>query len=185
MKHISFPFRIPKIYRQKEGGFTLVELMVAIAISGMIITVVATMVVQIVAVSAIGDNTVTAAGQVENAFTFVVRDVQMSRSIVDPETYEDSEWLVLEWLWGEDEHRVAYEIEGDRLYRNHTINGSDEERMLVAQYIDEDLCSWEPPDEESEAMKITIVATVGGYQTATEPRIVEVTSRITSVVTGE
>lgn len=97
----------------------------------------------------------------------------MYQKIIEPDELEEPRQLVFEWTWGEDEHRIAYEIEvdTDELYRNHTLFGSPEEkRVRVAQFIDADLIDWKVSFEESggQTVKITVAASVGGYKMAGE-----------------
>jgi hypothetical protein len=169
--------RIPKICRQGECGFMLMELMIAIVITGIIIIGVSTLIFQVLAVNAMSSNTLTVTKQVESALHHLNRDVQMSENITGTET----EWLVLEWAWDDGNHRVAYEIEGDRLFRSHTISGSLESRSLVAQYIDTDLMNWEliTAETAAESANITVAASVGGYEPATAIRTIQVLSRVT------
>ena len=153
------------------------ELLIAITITGIILIGISTMIFQVLTVKAMSANTVTVTKQVENALHHLIRDVQMSQNIGETET----EWLVLEWTWDDGDHRVAYEIEADRLYRNHTISGSPEARTLVAQYIDTGLINWELLGEEpaDEIVKITVAASVGGYKPASETRTIQVVPRVT------
>lgn len=165
--------RIPKIYRQNEGGFMVVELLVALVITGIVIIGISTMIFQVLTVKAMSANTITVTKQVESALHHLIRDVQMSQNISQTET----EWLVLEWTWDDGYHRVAYEIEADKLYRNHTISGLPETRSLVAQYIDTGLVDWTLMGEES--VNITVAASIGGYKPASETRTIQVAQRVT------
>lgn len=169
--------RIPKIFRQNEDGFMAMELLIAMVITSIIIIGVSTMIFQILTVKAMSANTVAVTKQVESALHHLIRDVQMSQNIGKTET----EWLVLEWTWDDGDHRVAYEIEADKLYRNHTLSGSPGDRTLVAQYIDTSLINWELAGEEftEESVNITIAASIGGYKPASETRTIQVVSRVT------
>ena len=183
-----------KIFRQKEEGASLIELLVAIAISGVLIGGIATAVMQVMIVKAMSANMVTATKQVENAFHYLIKDVQMSQNITAPEELEEPEWLEFTWYWADEDapyHWVDYEIEEDKLYRHETaFKLEDDElvlvrelRIRVAQYIDTDLLHWELSGQgtDEENLEITIAATVGGYRSATETRVIAVAPRRTPV----
>jgi len=205
MKRISRIFS--RIYLKNESGFTLIELMLAILITGILVTGIATAILQVMAVKALSSNILTASTQVENVYHYLIRDIQMCQNVT---AEEEGSLIVLRWSWPEMDpyHRVDYQLDEDTgdLYRIHRIYENDgttlasETRLRVARFIDADpdltkcivypelCCFVDPRDEEEctecpesdeqQSVEITISASIGGYKGRTETRVIEVTPRL-------
>jgi len=156
-----------KRLESSQRGIGLVELIIAIAITG-IIGAAATMALhQVLTVPTISNNQNTAINQVRNAVHWISRDVQMAQSVnatgsLDP-------FLILGWTdWEGHVHEATYMLEdvSKELRRNY-----DGAQMLIAQYIDTDKsnCQW-----DGKVLTVTITATVGGK---TETRTFKVKPR--------
>ena len=78
-------FRIRKILRNQKG-FTLVEVLIAIAITAAIGAGLAMAVFEVIQVNAMSNNRMEAIKQVENAFHYIIRDAQMTSPHIDPPT---------------------------------------------------------------------------------------------------
>ncbi len=138
-----------------ERGFTLVELLVSVAIMSLI-TLGATMsTFQIINVTRQSNDRVVAVRQVQNAGYWISRDTQMAEAVVVDDDPETPEFLTLNWTkWDYDKkenseyHEVTYSFQdspggvGKLLWREQSVKVGDGEpeiqENLVAEYIDYD-----------------------------------------------
>jgi len=140
---MKFP-RLSLIHKGQKG-FTLIELMIAIAISGLIAGSVTMTIFQIVDSSGRTSNHMTAVRQVQSAGYWVSRDAQMAQQA--PVIVEDSgelESITLNWTdWDGNVYQVAYTLEDmsggglKELQRVQDENGVTE-TTTVAEFIDPD-----------------------------------------------
>ena len=169
---------------KNQLGFTLIELMLAIAISGVITGAVTTTIFQVVTGSLRTNNHMTMVRQVQNAGYWVSHDVQMAQNVaLADESVDDPDGtrfpLTLSWTeWGSNEvHQVVYSLLADNKFqRSHSINGTTE-ASIIAEFIDPD-----PEKTKCEftngALTFTVTATVGsGLQGQSETRIYEIVPR--------
>ena len=150
---------IPTSPRRSQRGFSLIELLVVLALSG-IIGAAATMTIhQVMTCPAIANNQNTAINQVRNAVYWISRDAQMAATVsVSP----DVELLEVTWEnWDQTESHIStYNLTGPpgglkELRRTFDYG----QPMLVAQYIDPNKtsCAW---DETAGVLTITITANI-------------------------
>jgi prepilin-type N-terminal cleavage/methylation domain-containing protein len=122
---------------RNQRGFTLVELLVAIAITGIIGSTAAMSVQQVIMGTTLSNDKNTAINNVRNAGYWISRDVQMAQ----PSKIKDSdelganelanELLYLGWQeWGGSPHTVNYTLQDGELWRDY-----DGGKTLIAQYI--------------------------------------------------
>ncbi len=120
--------------RTDQSGFTLVEFLVAIAITGMIAVVLTASIVQVVQGSGKTSAQLTALYDVENAARYISRDVRMARDTNAGASPRDN--ITLEWTdWydvANQDHECEYYLSGGELKREY--NG---DTTTVAQYISE------------------------------------------------
>ena len=170
------------LIHKNQRGFTLTELVIAIAISGIIAGTATGTIFQVFSGSTRSNNHMVAVRQVQNAGYWVSRDTQMAQSMMfdDPATTDVTEFLTLSWTeWDtSDVHRVAYTLEDisgselKNLRRSHSINGVDSESAVIAQFIDPANTNC---DEDADGtLLFTVTATV---QEQSETRVYEVISR--------
>ena len=159
-----------RLFHKNQMGFTLVELMLAIAITGVITGGITMTIFQVFDANVRTSNHMTAVRQVQNAGYWVSRDAQMAQDIVtgdDPATPGVTEFLTLTWTdYNGDGHQVTYTLEGAELWRNY-----DGQRSLVAQHIDP---TGTTCDFAGGKLTFTVTATV---EEQSETRIYEVTPR--------
>ncbi|MFH1651824.1 MAG: prepilin-type N-terminal cleavage/methylation domain-containing protein [Chloroflexota bacterium] len=121
--------------KQREGGFTLIEMLVALTITS-IIGMGATMAtVQIINQGTRNSDYTTASRNTMNALYWMSRDAQMAQVV----TLSGGSGfpLTLDWTeWDNTEHEVTYTFSGDELRRTHTVDGDVLNQMLVAQYLE-------------------------------------------------
>jgi prepilin-type N-terminal cleavage/methylation domain-containing protein len=148
-------------------GFTLIELVLAIAIAGIITGGITMTIFQVINGNIRTSNHMTAVRQVQNAGYWVSLDAQMAKEVGLGATSGFP--LTLNWIdWDGMVHRVTYTLDGTELWRDY--NG---QLGPVAQFINPDpaktSCDW-----DGSVLTFTVTATV---QEQTETRIYEVIPR--------
>lgn len=166
-----------KRLKRGQKGFTLVELLLVIAITGLIMGGLTTAILQVLDMSHRTTNRMTAVRQVQQAGFWLSPDAQMAQEI-DTE----SEFLKLTWTGLEtaEEHEIIYAL-GDMpsgelkiLWRQHYVDSELDSTVKVAEYIDPDhtSCEW-----DGNMLTFTVTATVGRQ---IETKIYEVKPRPSS-----
>ena len=161
-----------KKLKKGQRGFTLIEVLIVITLTGLIAGGLTTTIMQVVTMSHRTANRMTAVRQVQQAGFWVSPDVQMSQPDEvdtgnDPGTPE-FELLTLGWIEFEGAanptHEVIYTLEDGELWRSHSVGGGVPTVIRVAEYIDSDpqktkceIVAGELGDE----LKFTVTATVG------------------------
>lgn len=160
---------------KSQWGFTLLELLLVIAISGMISTGITATLYQVVTGSTRASNHMTAVRQVQNAGYWVSRDAHLVQG--EPDIAEDGdgqlESITLSWTdWDDTLNTVVYTFEGTKLWRD---DGA--QQALMAQFIDpastKTMC-----DFTDGVFTFTVTVTVGsGSQEQSETRVYKVIPR--------
>ena len=178
------------VINKNQKGFTLVELAVALAITGLITGGITMTIFQVFDVNARTSNHMTAVRQVQNAGYWISRDAQMAQSTVITEVLGFPSTLTwTEYVAPSDEHQVVYTLLADNKlqrehYTNRDINPDPNTTTFVAQYIDSDTtktkCEFIDTDGDTIKDKLILIvtATVSGWpQEQSETRIYEVIPR--------
>ena len=171
-----------KKLKKGERGFSLVELVIVVALAGLVGAAITATAFQVFTFSTRLSNQMTAVRQVQQAGFWVSPDVMMSEPGKINVNPGGGKFLVLGWTDGNgSEHEVTYIITvGNKLQRTHKItpDGGEPttEVAIVAEYIDPDPAqtSFAP---EGDAFKFKVTATVGEQ---TETRVYEVKPRVGS-----
>ena len=171
------PSMLKRLSRSQKG-FTLVELMIVIALTGIISTAAAMSIHQVLTGTALSNDLNTAINQVRNAGYWISRDAQMAQSV--DHNPGDPKFFELTWTdWDDSElHTISYSLESipaglNKLKRSETDNNGTTQ-TFIAQHIkskEEGVtwCQW-----DGEVLTVTITAQVGGK---TETRTFQVKPR--------
>ncbi|MFA4836090.1 MAG: prepilin-type N-terminal cleavage/methylation domain-containing protein [Dehalococcoidia bacterium] len=153
----------------KQKGFTLVELLVVLAITAMITMTAGTVIVQTLTESGRSSGRLTASQQVQNAGFWVKYDATKAQVVMndDPETPSVTEFLTLVWYdWNNTKYRVAYTIQEDsgglkKLVRDYSVGSGPAQSMIVADSLDGGTTTavW---DGNMNMLTLAIQAEVGG-----------------------
>jgi prepilin-type N-terminal cleavage/methylation domain-containing protein len=117
-----------------QRGFTILEILIAIAVTGLITSGVTGAIFQIIEGSTRSSNDVAAIREVQKAGYWISQDAQMAQ---DLEMVGVSGFpLTLTWIdWEGDEYQSVYTLASNKIQREYSVNGANTEVSLVAQYI--------------------------------------------------
>jgi prepilin-type N-terminal cleavage/methylation domain-containing protein len=166
-----------------QRGFTLIELVIALAVGAVVALAVVSSISQVFIGSARSSNHMTAVRQVQNAGYWVSRDAAMAHSIIPTATATPPELLLLSWTdWPNRVIQVRYVLEDapdglKNLRREQSVDGAVIGSTLVGQHIDGDqsltIATYTPG-----SMTFKVTAKVGaGGRASTETRTYEVRPR--------
>lgn len=179
------------LLNKNQRGFTLVEVIIVLAIIGIVIGAATMTIVQVINGSSSTSNHMIAIRQVQNAGYWVSRDVQMAQE-VEPTADPDGFPLTLRWTeWADgglngDQHQVVYTLLVDnKLQREHYTNLNLDATTIVAEFIDPDETNCylnehfgEELQYENGALTFTVTAKVSSFpQEQSETRIYHVMPR--------
>lgn len=167
-----------KKLKKDQKGFTLVELLVVVAITGLITWGITMTIFQVFDINTRSTNRMAAISQLQNAGFWVSPDVQMAQNVTPG--VSSGFPLTLTWIeWGTNNtHEVIYSLvamsgELKKLQREHYRNLALNSTTIVAEYINPD-----PQKTKCEfvggELIFTVTATVGGES---ETRVYEVKPR--------
>jgi prepilin-type N-terminal cleavage/methylation domain-containing protein len=126
---------------KNQMGFTLIELMMAIAITGIISTGVTMTFYQVVTGGARVNNRVTAISQVQHAGYWVTNSAQLAQNVVVNDDDPTGFPLFLSWVgWDNKEHEVTYSLEDTagglkELKQSVVVGDEDAVEIIVARFI--------------------------------------------------
>ena len=154
------------LIRQRQSGLTLVELMIAIALAGIVTAGITMLISNVFATSARTSNHMTAVRQVQSAGYWVSKDALQAQNVT-PDGGDSGFPLTLTWEWEGATNQVRYELQGTDLLRDY--NGQE---AVIAQFIESIVV--EPAPYYGGVLTFTVTATVGGQ---IETRVYEVKPR--------
>ncbi len=157
------------IIGRSQGGYTLNEMLVALAILGVIAPAIGMSIFQVLAVNDLTANHMTAVKQVENAIYRISRDAQMAQTV---QTGGGSGFpLNLTWVeWDNISNNVTYSVQNGELQRAYSVNGTQPTSTVVAQHINTDSgatnCQF-----ASGVLAFKITVSIEGFRPASETRV--------------
>jgi len=159
-----------KKLHKDQRGLTLIELVIVIALTGIITAAITMTIFQVFNMNTRASNRMTAVSQVQHAGKLVSQDILEAQTVMAGDTAGFP--LSLNWTEGGvsgDSHEVIYTLENmpsgefKRLQREHKINSVHESTTIVAEYIDTDQTSFYPLGmlPAGGTLTFTVKATVG------------------------
>ena len=119
-----------------QAGYSLVELLVALAITGLVGGVLVLGIPQMQQIIRRSDNHTDVATQLQNAAYWIQLDAKMAQT-VSPDPGESGLPLTLSWVeWDNTTHQVVYALDEGKLWRYHSINGGEPTRKWLASCVD-------------------------------------------------
>lgn len=164
-----------RVITKNQKGLVLIELLVAIAISGIIAGGITAAIYQTWNVNALSTSRMIAVKQVEDAIHWISRDAQMAQIV---QTSGVSGFpLNLSWIdWENTTKQVSYTLEGNTMRRTFSVNGSEVGQIVIAEHINPDVritnCQF-----LGGVLTIELTASVNGTRQANETRICDIIPR--------
>jgi prepilin-type N-terminal cleavage/methylation domain-containing protein len=155
----------------RQGGFTLIELVMVMAITAVIMAAVTGSIYQVIASNARNSARMIAVKQVESALHFMVRDVQMAQPwLIQTDNLSGGEELKLGWReWDDTVNMVTYSVAGGKLTRQFNSGA----QTTVAQFV----ASLDPVVDADGNITVTITSTTSGRWSASETRTLRIEPR--------
>jgi len=175
-----------RLIHRNQKGLTLVGLIMAISVTGIISVGITTTIFQMFDHSGRSTARMTAVKQLESASLYINRDSQMAQTVEPADPDPDGFPLTLTWIdWdNNNEYQVVFTLIDDKLkrehYTNRATNPTPDATSSVARYIDPDecSCSW---DDTTGKLTFTLTTAVGyGSKESSETRTWEVVPRPSS-----
>jgi prepilin-type N-terminal cleavage/methylation domain-containing protein len=179
---------VNNIQKQKNNqlGLTIIELIIAMAIVGIIGTSVVTLISLLYISSGSTSDSVTVQNQVGNAATWIIVDAQMAQHVEIDNTLYPGSLVTFEWVVWKDDDNIKNEVtylinEANELERictlTHSYTGDVEQgTTTIAQYLDteETDCVY---DSSSHLITFNIAASKTYYRSVNATSIVKVIPR--------
>ncbi len=147
--------------RQRQKGFTLIEIVLALGIVGAAVATIAMTITTLMMNSQQPTTQQILLQQVQNAGYQMPRDIQMSSNVTlsDPNDFPVTIDIPVDQDQNNDYH-VDYLLDGDKLKRQQ-FDSSDNltAESMIAQYVDTDNTTFESPSEG--LYKLTIRVSIG------------------------
>ena len=168
-----------KRLHKDQRGFTILELLLVIILTGIITTAITTTIFQVFNMNTRTANHMIAVSQVQQAGKLVSEDILQAQNV----TAGGSLGFPLTLTWAVNAtHEIIYTLENmpsgefKRLQREHKINSVLESTTIVAEYIDPDQTSFYPLGmlPPGGVLTFTVTVTVGDES---ETRVYEVKPR--------
>ncbi len=153
--------------RPGEKGFTLIEMMLSLALTAFIGLGVSVSIAQITRQTARNSDYTTASQQAMNALSWLGQDIQMAQTVNGTAGFPASDNLVMSWTWWDNtEYTVTYSLDNGVLRRAYD-NGTSDTSTIIADGVSSD------PDltycaSDNNTYDIGITVGIGTGQSAVE-----------------
>jgi prepilin-type N-terminal cleavage/methylation domain-containing protein len=166
-----------RLFHKNQSGFTVIELMVSLAITCFIALGASMSSIQIMNETTKNNDYNTASRNAMNAIYWMGRDAQMAQVISGSTGFPVTSALSLSWEdWNTSCHNVTYSLVNGKLYRTYSIDGQETE-SLVAEYINDSPSSTYCTSDNG-TLILTITSSVGkGSKVVNVTRVREMTAR--------
>jgi len=170
-------FRRLNLFHKNRAGFTLIEMLAAIAITGIIAIGVSIATGQVMNQTTRNNDYTTASRNAMNALHWMSRDALMAQTISGADGFPITEALSMKWTgWDNSSYTANYTLTNGQLRRIYS-DGTNVITTLIAEYIN--------PDSEKTScvsdngtITITITSTVGsGDKVIDITKVREISSR--------
>lgn len=170
-------FRKIRLFYKNQAGFTLIELMVALVISGIIGLGATVSSGQVLNQTSRNSDYTTASRNAMNAIHWISRDAMMAQTINGAEGFPQNEDLSLNWVeWDNTVNSANYSLENGILRRIYS-DGSQVTNTIIAQYINSD-AELTNCVSYNGTLTLTITSSVGeGSKVVNVTRVREIISR--------
>jgi prepilin-type N-terminal cleavage/methylation domain-containing protein len=166
---------------RRQSGLTLLEVLIGVAISGLLGTGIVTALIQLENVNSIDSARMTSVKQVENAMHYLDRDVQMAQKV---EANGQDYWLKLSWtIWDTNQNiqvKYIYNTNLKTLSRAYSTDGGAATVSIVGNYITAAQATapngGATPPEKAWTFQLTSAA-VSKLKQATETRQIKIVPR--------
>jgi prepilin-type N-terminal cleavage/methylation domain-containing protein len=121
-----------------QRGFTLVEMILSLALTGFIGLGASVAIVQVTRQTAKNEDYTTASQQAMNAIHWIGEDIQMAQDVTGAGNFPDTGDLVLSWLWWDNtEYTITYSL-SDGVLRRTYDDGTATHDTVIANYVSDD-----------------------------------------------
>ena len=165
---------------RQDKGFTMIELIIGLAIAGFLSLAVSMAVYELFVVNASASNQTTVVRQVQNVGYWICRDSLGAQTIIEENDPDTPDFLILRWTdWSGVDYEAYYYFEGDELRRSYTVGENPPTYSTVAEHIDVEETTF---IDSGAAWILTVKATVGDFPwPVSETRTYEVLPRPPSI----
>jgi len=167
-----------RLFIRSQAGFTLLEILAALAISAFIGVAVTMANVQILNQTSENNNYTACSRNTLNALHWIGRDAQGAQIMEGMAGFPEADDLVLSWTeWDNTHHQIVYSVVNGQLLRNYSTDGGASSEMLVAEYINPSSALTNCTSDNG-VLILTITASVGeGNSAVSVTKVREITSR--------